>query len=61
MDLQDSEGRQQLGSSKREGADRFDQMVEAGWYYCPTAESDDFVKCPYCSLSLDGWEPKDNP
>lgn len=37
------------------------QMIEAGWYYCPTLESDDFVKCSYCSLSLDGWEPKDNP
>lgn len=37
------------------------QMVEAGWYYCPTPESDDFVKCPYCSLGLDGWEPRDNP
>ena len=37
------------------------QMVDAGWYYCPTEESDDFVKCPYCNLSLDGWEPKDNP
>ncbi|MCJ1483005.1 hypothetical protein MMC06_003171 [Schaereria dolodes] len=36
------------------------KMVEAGWYYCPTPESDDFVKCPYCSLGLDGWEPKDN-
>lgn len=37
------------------------KMIEAGWYYCPTLESDDFVKCSYCSLSLDGWEPKDNP
>ena len=37
------------------------QMVEAGWYYCPTADSDDFVKCAYCNLSLDGWEPKDKP
>ncbi|MCJ1473644.1 hypothetical protein MMC13_002295 [Lambiella insularis] len=37
------------------------KMVEAGWYYCPTAESEDFVKCAYCSLSLDGWEPKDKP
>ncbi len=36
-------------------------MVDAGWYYCPTAESDDFVTCAYCNLSLDGWEPKDNP
>ncbi|MCJ1432304.1 hypothetical protein MMC27_001660 [Xylographa pallens] len=37
------------------------QMIEAGWYHCPTAESDDFVKCAYCNLSLDGWEPKDKP
>ncbi len=37
------------------------QMVDAGWYYCPTLESDDFVSCPYCSLCLDGWEPKDKP
>ena len=36
-------------------------MVDAGWYYCPTIESDDFVRCAYCSLSLDGWEPKDDP
>ncbi|KAL2042406.1 hypothetical protein N7G274_004898 [Stereocaulon virgatum] len=37
------------------------KMVDAGWHYCPTLESDDFVRCSYCSLSLDGWEPKDNP
>lgn len=37
------------------------QMVEAGWYFCPTAESNDFVRCCYCNLSLDGWEPKDDP
>ena len=36
-------------------------MVDAGWHYCPTVESDDFVRCAYCSLSLDGWEPKDDP
>ncbi|KAI9674178.1 MAG: hypothetical protein M1817_001996 [Caeruleum heppii] len=38
-----------------------DKMVGAGWYYCPTAESDDFVSCAYCGLSVDGWEPKDKP
>ncbi|KAI9851627.1 MAG: hypothetical protein M1838_003221 [Thelocarpon superellum] len=38
-----------------------EKMVESGWYYCPIPESDDFVSCPYCSLSLDGWEPKDKP
>jgi hypothetical protein len=36
-------------------------MVEAGWYFCPTQESDDFVTCAYCNLCLDGWEPKDDP
>ncbi|KAI4167785.1 MAG: hypothetical protein LQ343_006917 [Gyalolechia ehrenbergii] len=37
------------------------KMSEAGWYYCPTAESDDYVKCCYCNLGVDGWEPKDDP
>ncbi|OTB06474.1 hypothetical protein M426DRAFT_20924 [Hypoxylon sp. CI-4A] len=37
------------------------QLVEAGWKYTPTSESDDMATCTYCSLALDGWEPKDNP
>ncbi|KAI9762589.1 MAG: hypothetical protein M1840_001215 [Geoglossum simile] len=37
------------------------KMVEAGWHYSPTPDSDDLVSCAYCSLSLDGWEPKDIP
>lgn len=37
------------------------QMVEGGWYFCPNEESDDLASCPYCKLSLDGWEPKDDP
>lgn len=37
------------------------QMVEGGWYFCPTDDSDDQVCCAYCKLSLDGWEPKDKP
>lgn len=37
------------------------QMVEAGWCYEPTFESDDTATCPYCSLSLGGWEPSDKP
>lgn len=36
-------------------------MVEGGWYFCPNEESDDLASCPYCKLSLDGWEPKDDP
>lgn len=47
--------------NKRGWTCKIQKMIEAGWYYCPTLESEDFVKCSYCSLSLDGWEPKDNP
>ncbi|KAG0158633.1 hypothetical protein PDIDSM_6148 [Penicillium digitatum] len=38
-----------------------DKMVEGGWYFCPTDESNDLASCVYCKLSLDGWEPKDDP
>ncbi|XDG09315.1 hypothetical protein ABKA04_008930 [Annulohypoxylon sp. FPYF3050] len=37
------------------------QLVDAGWKYTPTVDSDDMVSCTYCSLALDGWEPKDDP
>ena len=37
------------------------QMVESGWYFCPNDDSDDLASCAYCKLSLDGWEPKDDP
>ena len=37
------------------------KMIDAGWYFCPNEESEDFVTCAYCKLSLDGWEPKDDP
>ncbi|KIW18516.1 hypothetical protein PV08_02804 [Exophiala spinifera] len=47
--------------SKRGWTCKTEKMVEAGWYYAPTSDSDDFVSCTYCKLSLDGWEPKDNP
>ncbi|RAL12929.1 baculoviral IAP repeat-containing protein [Aspergillus homomorphus CBS 101889] len=38
-----------------------DKMVEGGWYFCPNEESNDLATCAYCKLSLDGWEPKDDP
>ncbi|PLN83781.1 hypothetical protein BDW42DRAFT_59281 [Aspergillus taichungensis] len=38
-----------------------EKMVEGGWYFCPNEESNDLASCPYCKLSLDGWEPKDDP
>lgn len=47
--------------SKRGWTCKIEKMVEAGWHYAPTTESDDFVSCIHCKLSLDGWEPKDNP
>lgn len=47
--------------SKRGWVCKIDKMVQAGWHFAPTAESDDFVSCAYCKLSLDGWEPKDSP
>lgn len=39
------------------------RMVEAGWCWDPAAEGEDGdgVTCFYCNLSLDGWEPKDDP
>ncbi|EOD53158.1 putative chromosome segregation protein [Neofusicoccum parvum UCRNP2] len=37
------------------------KMVEAGWCYDPSPDYDDGASCFYCMLSLDGWEPKDNP
>ncbi|KAI0021232.1 hypothetical protein F4780DRAFT_293780 [Xylariomycetidae sp. FL0641] len=37
------------------------QLVDAGWKYTPTMESDDMATCTYCDLALDGWEPTDNP
>jgi len=36
-------------------------MVDSGWSYNPLPEADDYVSCFYCGLSLDGWEPKDDP
>ncbi|EXJ82802.1 hypothetical protein A1O3_06617 [Capronia epimyces CBS 606.96] len=47
--------------SKRGWTCKVEKMVEAGWHYVPTPDSDDFVSCVYCKLSVDGWEPKDNP
>ncbi|GAB7354995.1 hypothetical protein MBLNU459_g5607t1 [Dothideomycetes sp. NU459] len=37
------------------------KMVDAGWSFDPSPDAEDGVTCFYCSLSLDGWEPKDNP
>ena len=47
--------------AKRGWVCKTERMVQAGWHFAPTPESEDFVSCAYCKLSLDGWEPKDNP
>ena len=47
--------------AKRGWVCKTERMVEAGWHFAPTEECEDFVSCAYCKLSLDGWEPKDNP
>ncbi|KPI44589.1 Protein bir1 [Cyphellophora attinorum] len=46
---------------KRGWVCKTEKMVEAGWHFAPTASSEDYASCAYCKLSLDGWEPKDNP
>ena len=47
--------------SKRGWTCKTEKMVEAGWHFAPTTECEDYTSCVYCNLSLDGWEPKDNP
>ena len=46
---------------KRAWKCKTEKMVEAGWYFAPVAGGEDYVSCAYCKLSLDGWEPKDDP
>ncbi|KIW66160.1 hypothetical protein PV04_08361 [Phialophora macrospora] len=46
---------------KRAWKCKTERMVEAGWHFAPVAEGEDYVSCAYCKLSLDGWEPKDDP
>jgi hypothetical protein len=36
-------------------------MAKAGFYFNPDNPDDDTASCTYCGLSLDGWEPKDEP
>lgn len=40
---------------------KVNRMVESGWTFDPSPETEDGVTCFYCNLSLDGWEPKDDP
>lgn len=40
---------------------KISKMVEAGWTCDLSPETEDGATCFYCNLSLDGWEPKDDP
>ncbi|RKP10962.1 hypothetical protein THASP1DRAFT_27271 [Thamnocephalis sphaerospora] len=37
------------------------KMAKAGFIYFPGDAAEDTVVCVHCGISLDGWEPKDNP
>ncbi|TKX21861.1 inhibitor of apoptosis domain-containing protein [Elsinoe australis] len=37
------------------------KLAEAGWIMDPSLRAEDGTTCFYCQLSLDGWEPKDDP
>jgi hypothetical protein len=49
--------------SKKGWKCKVNKLVEAGWCWDPSPDGDepDGVTCFYCNLSLDGWEPKDDP
>ncbi len=36
-------------------------MAEAGFYFCGTITSPDWVRCVTCHHELDGWEEGDVP
>lgn len=37
------------------------QIAEAGFYYCGTSQSPDWVRCVVCHSDIDGWEATDVP
>ena len=58
-----------IHESKKGWKCKVSKMVDAGWCFDPSQasgsemddEGGDGVTCFYCALSLDGWEPKDDP
>ncbi|KAI9138078.1 hypothetical protein BKA69DRAFT_1093749 [Paraphysoderma sedebokerense] len=36
------------------------RMAKAGFYFCPSRDSEDMAGCIYCGVTLDGWEPSDS-
>ena len=47
--------------TKRGWKCRAEAVAAAGFFFCPTKSSNDFVKCVYCGLGLDGWRSTDDP
>lgn len=37
------------------------QMAEAGFYFCGTETSPDWVRCVVCHHNMEGWEATDDP
>lgn len=37
------------------------QMAKAGFMYNPMKNGDDLACCPYCEVTLSGWEAEDDP
>ena len=36
-------------------------MAEAGFYFCGTAQTPDWVRCVVCHQDMEGWEEEDDP
>nr|POE62879.1 protein bir1 [Quercus suber] len=50
-----------IHENKRGWKCKINRMVDAGWVLDPGPDTEDGVTCMHCNLSLDGWEPKDDP
>ncbi|KAL5473051.1 hypothetical protein EMCRGX_G027492 [Ephydatia muelleri] len=37
------------------------KMAEAGFYYCGSTDTPDWVRCCVCHHELDGWDESDDP
>lgn len=38
-----------------------EEVAAAGFCFLPSSESKDLTICPYCEVTLDGWEESDDP
>nr|XP_060636777.1 baculoviral IAP repeat-containing protein 5.1-like [Anolis sagrei ordinatus] len=38
-----------------------ENMASAGFIQCPNTDEPDVVKCFFCLIELEGWEPNDDP